>query len=82
MGGELSLSKWCHGMAGEGGSVDDRTTAEVTREHLTAVVGGLRAVLAAVDRGELSCSAGYRNQLQSYWRLSRRSWKLVWRSPT
>jgi hypothetical protein len=41
---------------GEGGSVDDRTVAEAA--------GGVRRVLAAIDAGELSCSAAYRNRLQ------------------
>jgi hypothetical protein len=41
---------------GESGSVDDRTTVEAA--------GGVRRILAAIDAGELSCSAAYRNLLQ------------------
>jgi hypothetical protein len=41
---------------GEGGRVDDRTMAESA--------GGVRRILAAIDAGELSCSAAYRNRLQ------------------
>lgn len=41
---------------GRGGSVDDRTVAEAA--------DGVRRILAAIDAGELSCSAAYRNRLQ------------------
>jgi hypothetical protein len=41
---------------GEGGSVDDRT--------VVGAAGGVRRILAAIDAGELACSAAYRNQLQ------------------
>lgn len=41
---------------GEGGSVDDRTVAEVA--------ASMRRPLAAIDAGRLSCSAAYRNRLQ------------------
>jgi hypothetical protein len=44
-------------MRGKGGSVDDRTVAEVALS--------MRRFLAAVDAGKLSCSAAYRNRLQS-----------------
>lgn len=43
-------------MSGEGGTVDDRTVAEAAE--------GVRALLAAVEAGELTCSAAYRNRLQ------------------
>lgn len=43
-------------MSGEGGSVDDRTVAEVAVS--------MRRLLAAIDAGELVCSAAYRNRLQ------------------
>lgn len=36
----------------------------VTGEDLAAAAVVLRRVLAAVDEGELSCSAAYRNRLQ------------------
>jgi hypothetical protein len=36
--------------------VDDRTVAEAA--------WGVRRILAAIDAGELSCSAAYRNRLQ------------------
>lgn len=41
---------------GEGGSVDDRTVAEVA--------ASMRRLLGAIDVGELSCSPAYRNRLQ------------------
>jgi hypothetical protein len=41
---------------GEGGSVDDRTVAEAA--------AGVHRILAAIDAGELACSAAYRNRLQ------------------
>jgi hypothetical protein len=31
---------------------------------VVTAIGSLRAVLAAIDAGELSCSAAYRNRLQ------------------
>jgi len=43
-------------MRGEGGTVDDKPIPEV--------IEGLRAMLAAIDEGRMSCSAGYRNRLQ------------------
>lgn len=43
-------------MRGEGGSVDDRTVAEVAVS--------MRSLLAAIERGELSCSAAQRHRLQ------------------
>jgi hypothetical protein len=43
-------------MSGEGGSVDDRTVAEVAVS--------MRALLAAIDAGELSCSTAQRHRLQ------------------
>jgi len=43
-------------MGGVGGSVDDLTIAEVA--------AGARRLLTAVESGELSCSAAFRNRLQ------------------
>lgn len=43
-------------MSGEGGSVGDKTVAEVAVS--------MRRLLAAIEAGELSCSAAYRNRLQ------------------
>lgn len=43
-------------MRGEGGSVNDRTIGEVAY--------GVRALLAAIDVGDMTCSPGYRNRLQ------------------
>ncbi len=43
-------------MTGEGGTVDDRTVAEVAE--------GTRRLLAAIKAGELTCSAAYRNRLE------------------
>lgn len=43
-------------MGGEGGSVDDKTVAEVA--------AGVRSLLAAIEAGELSCSAAQRHRLQ------------------
>jgi hypothetical protein len=36
----------------------------ISRSELASVVDSLRAVLAAIDAGELSCSPAYRNRLQ------------------
>lgn len=47
-------------MPGSGAS--DRSAA-VTREDLGAAACALRSVLAAIDAGQLSCSAGYRSRL-------------------
>lgn len=43
-------------MPGEGGSVGDKTIAEVAVS--------MRRLLAAIDAGKLSCSATYRNRLR------------------
>lgn len=43
-------------MSGEGGSVDDRTVAEVAVS--------MRRLLAAVEVGEIVCSAAQRHRLQ------------------
>jgi hypothetical protein len=42
---------------GEGGSVHDKVVPEVA--------ASMRRLLAAIDAGEMSCSKGYRRQLQS-----------------
>jgi hypothetical protein len=36
----------------------------ISRNELASVVDSLRAVLTAIDAGELSCSAAYRNRVQ------------------
>ena len=37
---------------------------QISHIDMVTVIGSLRAVLAAIDLGELSCSAAYRNRLQ------------------
>lgn len=36
----------------------------ISRNELASAVNSLRAVLAAIDAGELSCSTAYRNRVQ------------------
>lgn len=43
-------------MAGEGGSVDDKTVAEVAQ--------GMRAILTAVSEGRLECPPARRHRLE------------------
>ena len=43
-------------MAGEGGTVDDKSVPEVIK--------GLRALLQAIEESRMSCSPAYRNRLQ------------------
>ncbi|MGH3692560.1 MAG: hypothetical protein ACRDRX_00895 [Pseudonocardiaceae bacterium] len=51
-------------MAGEGGSVDDRTVAEV------AVL--LRSLLAAITSGQLRCPPSSRHRWRAWWSRWRR----------
>jgi hypothetical protein len=37
---------------------------QISHRDVMTATGSLRAVLAAIDAGELSCSAAYRNRLQ------------------
>jgi hypothetical protein len=37
---------------------------QISQFDVVTAIGSLRAVLAAIDAGELSCSAAYRNRLQ------------------
>jgi len=43
-------------MAEAGGTVDDKTIPEI--------LAGLRALLRAINEGQMSCSPGYRNRLE------------------
>jgi hypothetical protein len=49
-----------HGIAGYVACMGE----QISQSDLVTASGSLRAALAAIDAGELSCSAAYRNRLQ------------------